>query len=131
MQAHYRSLLSVETNLYIVTKTINIEVVQSTTNCCMSIMLQCVRRLLRHRCRSYSQARLQRLYHRQRQRLKLIVQKVTRTHSFKVIVAFHPKQESCTIAKMTARCAAKSKQPHLHLRSRDSRLTLFNRTLWT
>ena len=45
------------------------------------------------------------------------------------------RQESCAIAKMTARCADKSKQtvtmPHLHLRSRDSRLTQFNRTLWT
>ena len=29
-------------------------------------------------------------------------------------------QESCDIAKMTAGCADKSKQPHLHLRSRDS-----------
>ena len=33
------------------------------------------------------------------------------------------KQESCAIAKMTARCADKSKQPHLHLRSRDSKQT--------
>jgi len=38
-------------------------------------------------------------------------------------------QESCAIAKMTARCAD-NKQPHLHLRSCDSRLTQFNRTLW-
>jgi len=39
-------------------------------------------------------------------------------------------QESSVIAKMTARCAAKSKQPHLYLRSGDSVLTQFNRTLW-
>ena len=48
----------------------------------------------------------------------------------------HSLLESCTIVKMTARCADKSKQtatvPH-HLRSRDCRLNLtqFNRTLWT
>jgi len=41
-------------------------------------------------------------------------------------------QESRAIAKMTARCAYRSKkQPHLHLRSRDFWLTQFNRTLWT
>jgi len=41
-------------------------------------------------------------------------------------------QESCAIAKMSARCADKvNKQPHLHLRSCDSRLTQFSRTLRT
>jgi len=43
----------------------------------------------------------------------------------------HRKQESCDITKMTARPTKVNKQPHLHLRSRDSRLTQFNRTLWT
>jgi len=39
------------------------------------------------------------------------------------------KKESCAIAKMTAWCVDKSKQPHLYLRSRDSQLTQFNQTL--
>jgi len=42
------------------------------------------------------------------------------------------KLESHTIVKITARCAAKvNKHPHLHQRSRDSRLTQFYQTLWT
>jgi len=41
------------------------------------------------------------------------------------------RQESCAIAKMTARCTNKlNKYPHLHLTSGNCQLTQFNQTLW-